>query len=200
MDKDLDPKIKSEDIKKQLSEFAENLQENVKSFNEEYKPLEALRKNYKYVILIFVVIILILMFPLATIWIMATVASVYHGGKIIKSILDEKRDEKQHKQISDDTSAFIWAAISEHNVINLPVKVNGQIVERQVEIVQELEDGIRVRDQKTKINSDLIWDQIYFDKFYADHILPRIAGREEIKPESKTFMSSIKDAFKAFTS
>ena len=85
-------------------------------------------------------------------------------------MLADRENLAQSNRKNNEIKEYIHSVISEHKIIQIPIRHNSRIVLRNVIIRGEMEDGLAVIDPQTGIQSKYLWDSIDLDAFYVTYI------------------------------
>lgn len=165
-------------LKKLIAEARIEIFDTYSKFDNAYAPRPFIRSHKRQLGLGFLTLLLIFYFPLFSVWLLASFVPLYHGAKILKTIIQENKIKKQTAEMESHMSFFLKQAAKTGNPLTLPLKLNNQYVERIGFVVSNNEDGISLRDPETKMIITYPWYKINFEILYEREVAPNLSQIE----------------------
>lgn len=162
-----------DDIKKLrefVGEHVVKINKIITELNKQHAPITFMKNRPLVIIIAFIALILIIIYPLLSVWFLACAGTGYPGYRIIRSMMDDRDEAKQLNIRQQEIREFLHKSMNEQKIIQIPIRHNSKIIHRSVLIRGEFEDGISVKDPETGIQSKYPWSNIDLNSFYMSYI------------------------------
>ena len=170
-----------ENSKKLTSEATSEISVLWSSFNEKYKPIELIIEKKKLIFLALLILVFVSYFPLLSVWLLASLATLYEGGKILNSLIEDNRIKKENKFKHEMLMSYLKGVINDKQMISLQIKANNKFIDRQILVVSVNDDALISKDPSSKIIISYPWYKINVDELYDREVAPTVKNEDNEK-------------------